>query len=257
MRARLAFTMTSGLKKAVSTLLGLAFGAQALDGENVWWARIAYAGVALDILRRGWADELAEMTSGRPALSDAGPMAKSVVSGKGAVPLQFDAQRVGTLEERVARIHAQMLKGTADPKVYALARAVLNRKCGGSWCVPEKDSVAEVRAIYGEVRSRVRYTWDPTDYDAFQTPGKTLELATGDCDDMVSLLGAMLRSVGYKVRSRVVWTKGFSTWNHIYLLVQLPTTEWMALDATVDKPAGWEVPREIMLHEPRDFDVKE
>lgn len=239
----------SMLRRILSGLLGAAFGVQALDEEKEWWARLAYAGVAFDLLRRAWMEPQAR-------LADAG-MPKAVTSGKSLTPLNFDRTTVDSLDERVARIHDQMISGTADPKVYALARAVLSRKCGDTWCVPEKDSLAEIRAVFAEVRSRVRYTWDPVDYDAFQTPGKTLELANGDCDDMVSLLGAMLRSIGYKVRSRVVWTKGFSTWNHIYLLVQLPTGEWMALDATVDKPAGWEVPKELWLHEPRDFDVKE
>lgn len=245
------------IRKAIATLFGLAFGVQALDAQKAWWARLAYAAVGLDILRRGWSDEELMPDGEKRSLADAGPMARSIVSGKSTVPLQFERARVGSLDERVAKIHEHMIASTADPKVYALARAVLSRKCGGTWCVPQKDSLAEVRAIFGEVRSRVRYTWDPVDYDAFQTAAKSLELGTSDCDDMCILLGAMLRSVGYKVRSRVVWTKGFSTWNHIYLLVQLPTTEWMALDATMDKPAGWEVSSELFVHPPRDFDVKE
>lgn len=240
------------LKRIISGLLGAAFGFQALDEEKEWWARLAYAGVGFDLLRRAWTEPQTKLAGG---VSDAG--SRAMTSGKPLAQLNFQRETVDSIDERVARIHDQMISGTADPKVYALARAVLSRKCGDSFCVPEKDSLAEIRAVFAEVRSRIRYTWDPVDYDAFQTPGKTLELATGDCDDMVSLLGAMLRSIGYKVRSRVVWTKGFSTWNHIYLLVQLPTGEWMALDATVDKPAGWEVPKTLWLHEPKDFDVKE
>lgn len=242
----------STIKKLLAALLGAAFGVQALDEEKAWWVRLAYAGVAFDLLRRAWEpDEKAK-------LADAGLNRTISAGGTPTTPLDFQPERVGSLDERVARIHEQMVKGPSDPKVYSLARSVLSRKCGGEWCVPEKDSLAEIRAIFGEVRTRVRYTWDPTTFDAFQTPAKTLELMTGDCDDMVSLLGALLMSIGYKVRSRVVWTKGFSTWNHIYLLVQLPNSgEWMALDATVDKPAGWEVPASIMLKEPRDFDVAE
>lgn len=245
--------MATTLSRTISALFAAAFGFQALDGTKEWWARLAYGLVGFDILRRGWAEDFTQAR-----LADAGPLSKSVVSQRATVPLSFQPQRVNSLDERVERIHEQMLAGTKDPEIYSLARTVLSRKCGNTWCAPEKDALAEIRAIFSEVRSRVRYTFDPLDYDAFQTPGKTLELACGDCDDSLALLGALLRSIGYKVRSRVVWTKGFSTWNHIYLLAQLPVTnEWMALDATVDKPAGWEVPRAIMLHEPRDFDVKE
>jgi hypothetical protein len=120
-------------------------------------------------------------------------------------------------------------------------------------CVPEKDAKKEAEALFYEVQKRVRYTWDPTDYDAFQTPAKTLALRAGDCDDAVSLLGALLRSVGHKVRTRVVQTKGQSTWNHIYLLVNI-NGQWMPLDTTVKQPPGWEVPPDLVVRK-QDFDV--
>ena len=152
-------------------------------------------------------------------------------------------------------MHQQMIAGTKDPKVYSLAREVLSRKSGDSWSVAEKDHKGEVTALFNEVRKRVRYTWDPTDYDAFQTPARTLEMGTADCDDGTSLLGALCRSVGHQVRSRIVQTKGAPTWNHIYLIAKVGST-WMPLDPSVDKPAGWEVPREMVL-KMKDFDVVE
>jgi hypothetical protein len=57
------------------------------------------------------------------------------------------------------------------------------------------------------------------------------------------------------VRSRIVQTKGSSTWNHIYLVVRI-NGAWMPLDASVDKPAGWEVPSAMVLKQ-QDFDVVE
>ena len=73
----------------------------------------------------------------------------------------------------------------------------------------------------------------------------------------VGLLGAMLRSVGHQVRSRIVQTQGFDTWNHIYLVAKHPQTgEWVSLDPTVDKPAGWEVPENHVIRK-KDFDVVE
>ncbi len=70
---------------------------------------------------------------------------------------------------------------------------------------------------------------------------------TSQCDDGVVLLGAMLRSVGYPVKLRVVQDKGSSTWSHIYLLIGIPPTgpsKWVPLDWSVVpfKPAGWEAP---------------
>jgi len=183
------------------------------------------------------------------------PAKLGYAKAEAGVPLKFEEKRVRTIQERVAHVHQQMIQGTRDPKIYALAREVMTRKCGEDWCIPEKDHKAEATAIFNEVRKRVRYTWDPTDYDAFQTPAKTLALHAGDCDDYVSLTGALLRSIGHKVRSRIVQTTGSSTWNHIYLAV-LVNGQWMPLDPSVKQPAGWEVPASMVLKK-QDYDVVE
>lgn len=244
--------MAPGFDQIVSGLLGAAFGVRALDSKRALWARVAYGAVGFDMLRAAFS------ASPQPLLGKfvRGQSIRNAV-GEPTVPLKFKEVRVNGINERVARIWQQLQTGPRDPKVYSLARSVLSRKCGGEWCVPERDALGEVKALFHEVRSRVRYTYDPLWYDAFQTPGKTLELRTADCDDSVSLLGAMLNTIGYRTRMRVVHTKGFSTWNHIYLMCQLPKGEWMALDTTVDKPPGWQVPEESMVAPPRDFEVTE
>lgn len=250
--------MATGIDQLIAGLLGVAFGARAFDSRRPLWSRAAYGAVGVDMLRSAFGPE-PEPLLGRSELGKARQSVSFATASTGAstVPLKFEETRVKNIGERVARIHEQMVTGTRDPRVYSLARSVLNRKCGGEWCVPERDAKGEVAALFQEVRSRVRYTWDPVDYDAFATPRKTLELGTGDCDDSWALLGSMLRTIGYHVRSRVVHTKGFSTWNHIYGLVKMPNGEWMALDPTVNKPPGWQVPEESMLRPPKDFDVAE
>lgn len=237
------------IEKLGAALLGAAFGTKVLDGSKPLWVRAAYGVVAYDIMSIAF----------RPQARLFGAEAKEA-SGqrspvRARVPLKFEERRVKTIQERVALVHQQMLHGTRDPKIYALAREVLTRRCGDDWCVPEKDHKKEAEALFHEVRKRVRYTWDPTDYDAFQTPAKTLELRAGDCDDAVSLLGALLRSVGHKVRTRVVQTKGSTDWNHIYLLVKIGE-QWMPLDVTVKQPPGWEVPEQYVVRK-QDFDVVE
>lgn len=245
----------SGLEQLIGILLGAAFGVRAFDSSRAWWARAAYGAVGVDLLMGAF--------KGRPAFEPAGVGDVDALSsgqtsdGQATIPLKFEARRARTIEQRVAYIHEQMIKGTRNPKVYALARALISRKCGGEWCIPERDSLNEIRALFAEVRSRVRYTLDPVDFDAFQTPNKTLALKTGDCDDQVSLLGAMCRSIGYPVQSRIYHTKGFETWNHIAMRVRLPNKKWMTLDPTVNQPAGWEVPESAMLQAPKDFDVQE
>ena len=190
-----------------------------------------------------------------PSLGDDGAAVFKLTNGV-IKPLTFKAYRVRTIQDRVARVHEQMVAGTKDPKIYALAREVLTRRNGnGDWAVREKDHAGEATALFNEVRKRVRYTWDPTDYDAFQTAIRTLELHAGDCDDMTSLMGALLRSVGHQVRSRIVQTKGSTSWNHIYLTVKVGN-DWKVLDPSVDKPAFWEVPDAMVLKK-QDFDVVE
>ena len=183
--------MASGVDQLVGLLLGAAFGARALDGNRSLWSRVAYGAVGVDLVR-------AAMSQEQALLSGQVSKASSIrtADGKLTVPLTFQAKTAKTITERVSYIHEQMVKGTRDPKVYSLARAVLSRKCGGEWCIPERDSLNEVRALFAEVRSRVRYTLDPVDFDAFQTPGRTLDLKTGDCVPATSLVV----TTGYKFK---------------------------------------------------------
>lgn len=237
------------LERWVTGLFGAAFAIRVLDSTRPWWVRLGYGLVGYDLLTTAWQNKsifAGAQSSGlapRPSNGDV---------------LKFAEVRVATIDERVAKVHEQMLQGTRDPVVYGLAREVLSKKGhDGNWLVPQKNPLAEIEAMFFEVKKKVRYTWDPLDYDAFQTPAKTLHIRNADCDDMVSLLGAMLRSIGYKVRSRVVRTSGNATWNHIYLLVQIPgTSQWMPLDLTVEQPPGWEVPKQY-VQEVKDFDVVE
>lgn len=238
------------LDKLVGVLVGLVVGRRVFDDTRPLWARLAYGAVSVDLIRMAMGE------SKRPALISGTQQSAIAARIEPTVPLKFEERQARNIDERVAYVHEQTLAGTRDPKVYALARSVLNRKCGGDWCVPERDSLGEIRALFGEVRSRVRYTLDPVDFDAFQTPNKTLELGAGDCDDATSLLGALCRSIGYPVKSRVVHLKGQPTWGHIYLVAKLPNGEWIPLDPTVKAPPGWEVPKELVLRL-RDFEVTE
>lgn len=133
---------------------------------------------------------------------------------------------------------------------------VLSQRCGKTWCVAEKDWRGEVEAIFNFVRQRVRYTKDIDGKDTFQSPLYTLSRRAGDCDDFSTLLAAMLRMAGHRVKFRVVRTKKSSNWDHIYVLVEMPpgSNRWMALDASVPERAGWEAPSSIIAAK-RDFNV--
>ncbi|TAL42408.1 MAG: hypothetical protein EPN91_08495 [Salinibacterium sp.] len=160
------------LDQAIALLLGAGFGARALDGRKNALARVGYALVGYDLLKTG--------ITGQGSIFGAQSSGLAKVSSSRA-KLKFEERRVRTIAERVAYVHEQMVLGTRDPQVYALAREVVARKCGAEFCIPEKDHKGEMAALFNEARARCRYTLDPVDYDAFQTPGKTLQLASGDC----------------------------------------------------------------------------
>lgn len=54
-----------------------------------------------------------------------------------------------------------------------------------------------VTLLQNWVRDRIAYVYDPREVEWIQTPPKTLSLRTGDCDDKIILLLAMLESVGF------------------------------------------------------------
>jgi len=168
---------------------------------------------------------------------------------------------VYSIEDRIRYIRQMTQKGLDDPRIRAIATSVITKECGKGkdgetiWCTPEKDHRAEVEAIFRAVKRRVRYVRDIVKKDTYQSPIRSWEMRASDCDDFSSLLAALLGSVGYTCRFRVIKTKKASDWDHIFLLVKMPKTgQLFPLDASVNKPPGWHPPRE-MIAQMRDFDV--
>ena len=165
---------------------------------------------------------------------------------------------VHSIDERVSYIIKLIQKGRSDPRVHELAIRTVSKRCGEDWCIAERDYAGEVKAIFAEVRKRVRYVRDEYGADTFKAAKHTLTWAGGDCDDYSVVLGSLLQSIGYPVKLRVIRTTDSPEWNHIYVLVGVPpgpNAEWIPLDASVNKPAGWEAPRS-MIAAVRDFVVR-
>lgn len=156
---------------------------------------------------------------------------------------------VGDIDGRVRHLIRLVRKGKRSPKIQLAVARILNRKCGDKWCIPEKDHKKEILALFKWCRSQMRYLADPRGVDTYRAPERSLfEFHGGDCDDMSSaiatLLAIALETAGYEVRFRVVAIKPNppTAYSHILVLVGLPQRKpekWMALDASVDKPAGW------------------
>jgi len=201
-------------------------------------------------------------TLGRPGLGRAGPRGLSgpesdAMLRAGGIIEKATTRTVSSIQERVDYIAERIRKDSLKPIVREKALAVLTRKCetgsgGKRWCIAPKDYENEIRALYAAVQDAnsdvaIRYVRDHIAVDQFHAADKLMRLKGGDCDDGTILLGAMLRSVGYPVKMRVIQDRASPTWSHIYLLVGLPPTnpnKWVPLDWSVYpfKNPGWEAP---------------
>jgi len=198
--------------------------------------------------------------SQRASRTYGGTSARSFV---GTYPKGFEGQRaltpsgdirlrtyqIRSLDQRIEHLRRLVEQGKRDPVVYEFARRAVNKKCGSRWCIPEKDNLAEIKALFDAVRQNVRYTSDIAGIDSYQSPRHTLKLRTADCDDFSSLACAAAATLGLPCRFKVIRTKGSPEWNHIYAQVGHPRRNpqrWISFDASVNMPVGWEAPKRMV-----------
>jgi hypothetical protein len=169
------------------------------------------------------------------------------------------------LDEHVALIARQVQRSLDDPETRRLAVKLVSGRPDGenagrllvdawgkSYWMPQAEACAmqsdecESTLIWNFTVQNVRYVLDPDGYDLFSTLKHTLVAGGGDCDDMVIVMAALHRALGFRhIKARVVSTQG-SHWEHVYLMVGFPKasaspSKWTALDPTVKgaRP-GWE-----------------
>jgi transglutaminase-like putative cysteine protease len=111
----------------------------------------------------------------------------------------------------------------------------------------QKDYIAEIRAVHKFVRDRIRYVKDIRGVETVQTPLKTLEIGSGDCDDKATLAGALLEALGHRTRFVAI---GFrpGIFQHVYLetTVNSPSlNQWLALETTEPWPLGKKAQGEV------------
>jgi len=185
------------------------------------------------------------------------------------------------IDQHVALIAKQVQKSLRDAETRQLAVKIVSNKveyrparpggtpipmvqAWGDWypveevrsCPPRND-LCEIELIWNFVVRNVRYVYDTTNVDVFTTAEATLEAGGGDCDDMTVLFAALLKSVGFQVRARVISTPDSpDEWVHIYPMVGISKdnpTQWMPLDATVTGALpGWQYDHIAKI---RDYDL--
>ena len=111
------------------------------------------------------------------------------------------------------------------------------------------------KKIFMYVKQNIKYVSDIYNIETIQDPITTLRIKFGDCDDFVVLLGAMLKSIGYRValvsvalNDTILGTDSNpdDDYNHIFLIVET-TQGWIFADPANKSPEcdfGWSVPRE-------------
>jgi hypothetical protein len=208
-----------------------------------------------------------------PALGKT-PAGRPLVLKDGVHSIKFHP--AGDINQRVGYIVNQIRKDSETPAVVSEARGLLARKCpvdprargaGLRWCVEPKDWKGEKIALFfyaltdPNSKMAMRYTRDHATVDMFGSAALMRRLPAGDCDDFVIRLGALLRSVGYSVKCRVVAPAGQpGQWAHIYLVVgdepgNPAPGRWFALDPTEPQHGPfWEVPKHL-ISSVKDFDV--
>ena len=171
--------------------------------------------------------------------------------------MKIKIHHVFNLEDRMVHIVNMANKSKLDPVIRQFTAEAVNKRCGTKWCISERNYWSEIRAVFKSIDENVRYTGDIWSVDTYQSGKRTLELGIADCDDVSILIASCLMSIGYPVRFRVIKTKNSSDWNHIFVLAGIPprdAKQWVSLDATVDKPAGWHPPKS-MISATKDFAV--
>lgn len=106
---------------------------------------------------------------------------------------------------------------------------------------PEKDSDAELQAIFNFMRDQVRYTRDVHGIETLANPLITLRRRSGDCDDKTTLLCTLCEAVGYPTRLVMAAYAGDEDYSHVYAQV-LGDTGWLDADCTEREPLGWAPP---------------
>ncbi len=197
---------------------------------------------------------------------------KNVRTPRGTRTMRMRSFNIRTLDQRIAYLRQLADQGKRDPEVYAFVRRAIGKKCGGRWCIPEKDNLGEARTLFGALRQAkpprltqrdivnargifqglrrdVRYTSDIAGVDTYQRPSHTLALGAADCDDFSSTTCAALGAIGIPCRYKVIRTNGAKDWNHIYAQAGFPRANpqrWISMDSSVNMPFGWEAPQRMV-----------
>jgi len=123
-----------------------------------------------------------------------------------------------------------------DPAMIIRNHAIeITRGCAS------KDFRCEVEAVYHWTCENMRFVRDIRGIETLQTPKRTLELGTYDCDDASTLIAATLEAIGHPTRFVAV---GFAPGIFVHVMPETRIGDrWVSLECTVPGAhIGWYPP---------------
>jgi len=141
---------------------------------------------------------------------------------------------VAGVESTVRAMREMVRAGRTDPRIRHAALSIVH-------LTPPKLHEHEARAIFEWVRDCVTYRRDIHDVETLSAPWITLATRVGDCDDQVTLLCALLESIGLPTRFVLSAHNVPGALDHVTAEVFV-RDEWVPMDATEPVPFGWSAP---------------
>lgn len=165
-----------------------------------------------------------------------------------ALPKDKDAQVAITVTAMVQ----QVVSGAWDPTLRALAQQI---------AIGERAAAGVAARATEFVRQKIDFRFDPEEIELLRTPAALARdltanrIVVGDCDDMATLLAALLFSLGIPVGFVTIATSPHRPeFRHVFVAARVGARgEWEHFDPSVDRPyntkyrsAWWPVPIQAM-----------
>ena len=134
----------------------------------------------------------------------------------------------GSLTQGTIQLMQRIINGYhVRPELITLARRIVSGTKG-----PQ----AEAQAIHGWIHGHIAYRRDPAGAEWVQGPLETLKEHAGDCDDLATLAGVLLASLGHQVRAAAVWWTGRDDYSHAVIQDH---TAGLTVDPVADRLTPW------------------
>lgn len=114
-------------------------------------------------------------------------------------------------------------KGKTDLRVRRLVEVI----CAD---LEPGDYGSEAYAIYAWVHQNIRYMRDIHDVEFIKEPGALLDSKAGDCDDIATLIAAMLMACGNRAVFSLVGFDGSPVPSHVFCNIVTPRGDLVPLD---------------------------